>query len=157
MKIWMLGPCLIAALVADPAYAACTSTSLSQTANLTPQVVQGRIAATTQTFTITAGCTRPFYIAISAVAVTGSTRAAAGFDAAIGYTATASVGGIITTVTASSAGAVAPKQVSALTAPGLVGTAPITVTVRPVPGNRLMGGSYAGHLVVTVCESPSGC
>ena len=156
MRVWILMLGLIAVLLPRPAWAVCTATSPPQTANLTPLIVQGRIAATIQTFTIAAGCTRPFHVAITAVAAIGSAHATTGFDA-IGYTASASVGGITASVTsASGAGAVAPKQVSTLTTSGIAGTVPITVTLRPVPG-RLAAGNYFGQLVVTVCESSSGC
>ena len=157
MRLCTIGVCAIIFLSAGSANAGCTSPRTPMKIDLTSMIVDGVIAPATQTFTIEAGCTEPFHIAIMAAPAKVDGNTVSGFENTIGYTATASVGGISTVMAASATATSIKKVVSQQTKSGVRGTVPIAVTVSPRPGGHLLPGNYAGQLVVTVCEKPKDC
>ena len=157
MRIFIIMVCAIILLSPDSASAECTSPNTPLKVDLTSLIAEGKSASMTQTFTIDAGCTQPFYIAITATPAKGQGSAAPGFENTISYRATASIGDVSTAITTSTAGAGALKVVSQQKTTGVKRTVPIVVTVSPRDSNNLLPGNYAGHLSVSVCERTTHC
>lgn len=150
----------VSALVAaQPAYASCRiSTPTSQ--SLTISVVNGKASGTPQVLSFQGACNDAggYFVAVAATKAQDPASTASGYDNTIQFSVTATTGTVSATVTPNSTTTPLKVVSAAQTAPiAGTGTQPITVTVTPTVGNKLVSGPYSGQISVSICVAQAGC